>query len=156
MLWNRNWVQNERNNNWQPTVNWFNFFTGSQLSVEPTFHWVIYVPHATQLPMQIYVDSKPVPTNSVLSPRWNGGGLYVLNGPLDVKSCSELIIAQLRKALGFQNKVFIFHFESVIFCGYLQNLNLNKIKRPIYSSWKLTYSILIMTHRVFTNGNWNI
>ena len=79
---------------------------GSQLSVEPTFHWVIYVPHTKQVPMQIHIGSQAVPTNSVLSPRWNGGGLQILDGDtFDAQAISGLLVSQLRNALGFRNAV---------------------------------------------------
>lgn len=55
--------------------------------------------------MEIHVGSQPVPSNSVLSPRWNGGGLQILNDPLDAHRCAELVVAQLRNALGLQNRV---------------------------------------------------
>ncbi|XP_046647983.1 GPI transamidase component PIG-S-like [Daphnia pulicaria] len=71
---------------------------GSQLSSDPTFHWVLYVPHMNQSPMYIFKGSLPVVTNSVLSPRWNGGGLQIVN-ELD-HSFAGLALCQLRNALG--------------------------------------------------------
>ncbi|XP_057368757.1 GPI transamidase component PIG-S-like isoform X1 [Daphnia carinata] len=71
---------------------------GNQLSSDPTFHWVLYVPHEEQSPMYIFKGSSPVTTNSVLSPRWNGGGLQIVNGIEN--SFAGLALCQLRNALG--------------------------------------------------------
>ncbi|KAI9550637.1 hypothetical protein GHT06_007636 [Daphnia sinensis] len=71
---------------------------GNQLSSDPTFHWVLYVPHEEQSPMYIFKGSSPVTTNSVLSPRWNGGGLQIVNGI--EHSFAGLALCQLRNALG--------------------------------------------------------
>ena len=75
--------------------------------MEPTFHWVMYVPHVNQSPMKIRLRSDSAATNSVLSPRWNGGGLQIVSDELDEAMCAGLILAQLRKALGLQNDVSI-------------------------------------------------
>lgn len=48
--------------------------------------------------MYIYKDSQPVLSNSVLSPRWNGGGLQIVNG-LEM-DFAGLALCQLRNALG--------------------------------------------------------
>ncbi|KAK4009316.1 GPI transamidase component PIG-S-like isoform X2 [Daphnia magna] len=71
---------------------------GNQLSSDPTFHWVLYVPHEEQSPMYIFKSSSPITTNSVLSPRWNGGGLQIVNGI--EHSFAGLALCQLRNALG--------------------------------------------------------
>lgn len=87
--------------------------TGSQLSSDPTFHWVLYFPHVNQSPMYIYRGSSPVVTNSVLSPRWNGGGLQIVN---EIEhSFAGLALCQLRNALG------IFSLQVTICCINIYN-----------------------------------
>lgn len=80
---------------------------GSQLSAEPTFHWVLYEPNIEQSPMEITKhNSDPFPANTVLSPRWNGGGLQIIREQDSISYCAGLIISQLRQSLGFyQHKV---------------------------------------------------
>jgi len=48
--------------------------------------------------MYILKGSLPIVTNAVLSPRWNGGGLQIVN-ELD-HSFAGLALCQLRNALG--------------------------------------------------------
>lgn len=75
-----------------------NVNSGSQLSSDPTFHWVLYIPHEKQSPMYMYKNSKPILSNSLLSPRWNGGGLQIVNG---IEAYfAGLALRQLRDALG--------------------------------------------------------
>lgn len=74
--------------------------SGSQLSAEPTFHWVFYVPDAEKSPMKIYSKSLRDNTDAVLSPRWNGGGLQIVNQDSNASSCAGLVLSQLRKTFG--------------------------------------------------------
>lgn len=83
---------------------------GSQLSSDPTFHWVVYVPPGKQSPMFIYKNSLPVLSNTVLSPRWNGGGLQIVN-QLDL-SFVGLVLRQLRDAVGVVPQLVIKSFKN--------------------------------------------
>ena len=80
------------------------YYLGSQLSAEPTFHWVLYEPNVEQSPMEIKKrNSEQFPMNAVLSPRWNGGGLQIVNEQVNEANCAGLIISQLRRSFGLLN-----------------------------------------------------
>ena len=133
------------------------FGIGSQLSVEPTFHWVLYDPHPAQYPMQIYKNGEPVATNSVLSPRWNGGGLQIANNNIDAPSCAGLVMSQLRLSFGLLQSNVSEFFVSFYCSSFILNLYVIRTQDmdPDVSvlsydisgihDWELTYLIQLRT-----------
>ena len=83
----------------------FNFYDlGTHLSEKPTLHWVYYLPNAEQSPMHMYSNSgRLVTNNAVRSPRWNGGGLQIINDDDREELAAALLIGQLRDALGISS-----------------------------------------------------
>ena len=80
---------------------------GSQLSQDPTFHWVLYVPNSEQSPLHIVKSNKLVMNNVILSPRWNGGGFQIINEDYRVQEqkIAATLLGQLRNALGLKSLV---------------------------------------------------
>lgn len=80
---------------------------GSQLSQDPTFHWVLYVPNSEQSPLHIVKNNKLVMNNVILSPRWNGGGFQIINEDYRVQEqkIAATLLGQLRNALGLKSLV---------------------------------------------------
>jgi len=77
---------------------------GTHLSEKPTLHWVYYLPNAEQSPMHMYSNSgRLVTNNAVRSPRWNGGGLQIINDDDREELAAALLIGQLRDALGISS-----------------------------------------------------
>ena len=83
---------------------------GSQLSEDPTFHWVLYVPNSEQSPLHIVKNDKLVLNNVILSPRWNGGGFQIINDDykeykVQEQNIAATLLGQLRNALGLKSLV---------------------------------------------------
>jgi len=89
---------------------------GTHLSEKPSLHWVFYLPNIDQSPMEIQFRSTSVTNNAVRTPRWNGGGLQIINESDQEERSAGLLIAQLRSALGISNyKVTTFnHFSRTL------------------------------------------
>jgi len=76
---------------------------GTHLSEKPTLHWVFYLPSIQQSPIDIQFRSASVTNNAVRSPRWNGGGLQIINQNDKEETSAGMLIGQLRSALGIPN-----------------------------------------------------
>ena len=61
------------------------------------------MPSIEQSPMEIQFHSASVSNNAVRSPRWNGGGLQIINDNDQEELSAGVLIGQLRDALGISN-----------------------------------------------------
>lgn len=62
-----------------------------------------YVPYYTQVPLQIHRSGEPVASNTVISPRWNGGGLQIINNDFNTPKIVAILTQQLKEALGLKH-----------------------------------------------------
>lgn len=55
--------------------------------------------------MKIHRDGKPIPSNTVISPRWNGGGLQIINNEFNIQSIVGMLTQQVKGALGISQPI---------------------------------------------------